>query len=339
MAVVRDPQGGRLFPNRHVNLLHLRVLREIARSDSLASAALALGYTPSAISRHLAALERDAGHRLVDRGGAGVTLTPSGRRLLAHADVILTRVDIAQAELSFADLDEDGDRLTIAAFENALATFVPRAVRRLKRRRPGVRTSLQVCRPLSVRDLARSSAADVAIGLMAPVARDPLADAFAGLRVTPLLEDELLCVIPRSHRLAREQEVHLSDLAHEPWALSHSDRCPMYREFARVCGEHGFAPRRVFELDDVPATLGIVASGAALSVIPSVLLGPNITDVAYLRFATPIRTVATAFAREAEPDSAAALLLEELVEAAARFHAEVVDPVRASAMRAISLAA
>jgi DNA-binding transcriptional LysR family regulator len=322
-----------------VNLLHLRVLREIARSESLASAADSLGYTPSAVSRHLAALERDTGHRLVNRDPTGVTLTRAGRRLLAHADAILMRVDIAQAELSFADLDEGSDRITVAAFENALATFVPRAVRGLQQRRPGVQTSLQVCRPLSVRDVARSSAADVAIGLMQPFDAGTARDVAAELEITPLLEDELLCVIPRNHPLAQQDQVHLSDLADEAWALSHSDRCPMYLEFSRVCGEHGFSPRRVYELDDIPATLGIVASGAALSVIPSILLGPNLTDVAYLRFDTPIRTVAAAFTRTTEPDSAPAILLQELVNAAARFHHEVVNQVRDAADRAISVGA
>jgi hypothetical protein len=54
----------------------LRVLREVAQSGSFSAAARALGYTQSAVSRQVAALEAVAGRRLFDRGRLGVVLTP-----------------------------------------------------------------------------------------------------------------------------------------------------------------------------------------------------------------------------------------------------------------------
>lgn len=306
-----------------MNLLHLEVFREIAHVGSISAAADVLGYSQPSVSRHLAALERETGTQLLERAPGGVRLTPAGRRLLSHAEVILTRVEIAKTELSF-EVDEQRHDLVVAAFENVLSTFVPAAVRGLQRRLPGTRTTLHVCRPLSVYDLARSSAADVAIGLMPP--GDETHD--SELEVTPLLEDELLCIVPRMHPLALREEVELSDLLQEPWVMSHDDRCPMYREFSRVCAEHGFRPRRAYQTDDVAATLGIVAAGAALAVLPSLLLGPDATDVSYLRFNEPIRTVASAYAREMAPGGPSALFVEELLLSAQRFDEEVMSPVR-----------
>ena len=63
----------------------LRAFREIAQAGSFSAAALSLGYTQSAISRQIAALEAAVGHRLFDRGRQGVTLTPAGARLLTSA--------------------------------------------------------------------------------------------------------------------------------------------------------------------------------------------------------------------------------------------------------------
>src|SRR5262245_56783302 len=77
----------------------LRVLREVARGGSLAAAAAALTYTPSAVSQQIATLEREAGVRLVDRGARGAVLTDAGEALARHADRILGSIDDAREEL------------------------------------------------------------------------------------------------------------------------------------------------------------------------------------------------------------------------------------------------
>ena len=75
-----------------LDVRRLRVLQEVARHGSFAAAATALSYTPSAISQQIAALEREAGATLVDRGPRGVTLTEPGHLLVAAADQVLGRL-------------------------------------------------------------------------------------------------------------------------------------------------------------------------------------------------------------------------------------------------------
>src|SRR4051812_14069619 len=76
----------------------LRVLREVAQRGSFSAAAHALGYTQSAVSRQVAALEAVAGRRLFERGRGGGVLTPAGARLLARAIRILDELDAAVRE-------------------------------------------------------------------------------------------------------------------------------------------------------------------------------------------------------------------------------------------------
>lgn len=78
----------------------LRVLREVAQTGSFSAAAVALGYTQSAVSRQVAALEAVAERRLFDRGRQGVTLTPAGARLLRSATRVLDELDAARRELT-----------------------------------------------------------------------------------------------------------------------------------------------------------------------------------------------------------------------------------------------
>ncbi|HYI18984.1 MAG TPA: LysR family transcriptional regulator, partial [Solirubrobacteraceae bacterium] len=72
-----------------LDVRRLRVLREVARRGSLAGAADTLSYTPSAVSQQIAALEREAGTRLLERRARGVVLTEAGQTLVEHAEGIL----------------------------------------------------------------------------------------------------------------------------------------------------------------------------------------------------------------------------------------------------------
>src|SRR4029453_6666541 len=98
-----------------MEIIWLRVFREVARQGSFTAAADALRYTQSAVSRQIAALESDTGATLFDRVPRGVRLTDEGRCLLEHADAVLGRLDSARRDLA-ALRDLDGGRLRIGAF-------------------------------------------------------------------------------------------------------------------------------------------------------------------------------------------------------------------------------
>src|SRR5512142_3031310 len=78
----------------------LRVLREVSQRGSFTAAARALGYTQSAVSRQVAALEVAAGQPLFERRRDGVALTMAGSTLLARAIRILDEIDAATRELA-----------------------------------------------------------------------------------------------------------------------------------------------------------------------------------------------------------------------------------------------
>src|SRR5512142_2235823 len=104
----------------------LRVFREIAQAGSFSAAALSLGYTQSAVSRQVAALEKAVGLRLFDRGRQGVTLTPGGARLLTSAIRALDEIDSALREL-------DGEQTAVGpvrlgAFPTAVIGLLPTAL-------------------------------------------------------------------------------------------------------------------------------------------------------------------------------------------------------------------
>src|SRR5215467_13236154 len=112
-----------------LDLHRLRLLREFAGRGTIAATAAALGYTASAVSQQLSALERETGTALLDRAARSVELTDAGRRLAVHAEIIL-----AQAEADLAAQEEQpSGRVCVAAISSAAAAFAPALVRSMRR--------------------------------------------------------------------------------------------------------------------------------------------------------------------------------------------------------------
>src|SRR5215212_9937570 len=109
----------------------LRVLLAVARTGSLAAAADRLGYTPSAISQQIRALERELGTVVAERHGRGVVLTEPGRVLAEHAQRIVDALGAAEAELE-AIAGLRAGVLRFAWFSTAGAVLVPRAIARFR---------------------------------------------------------------------------------------------------------------------------------------------------------------------------------------------------------------
>ena len=140
-----------------MNLNRLRMLSEIAGRGSFRAAALALDYSPSAVSQQIALLEREAGVRLVQRGPRGAELTDAGRLLVRHADVALR--ELAKARRGLDALSGNGSaRLRVAAFPTATATIVARAARGLRGGAGGRRRAAAGARPAGRRRGRRGGA-------------------------------------------------------------------------------------------------------------------------------------------------------------------------------------
>src|ERR671922_1913983 len=129
-----------------LDVRRMRVLREVARRGSFSAAADALAYTQSAVSQQIAALEREAGTRLVERNARGVRLTDAGRALVEHADAILARLADAEAELE-AIAGLRGGRLPPVALPSAGATLMPEAIAVFRDRHPAVELTLEPAEP------------------------------------------------------------------------------------------------------------------------------------------------------------------------------------------------
>jgi DNA-binding transcriptional LysR family regulator len=299
-----------------LDVRRLRVLREVAARGSFSAAADALTYTQSAVSQQIAALEREAGAVLVERGARGVRLTDAGRALVEHADVILARLADAETELE-AIAGLRGGRLRLAAFPSAGATIMPEAIARFRQRHPAVELTLEPAEPEPSLAKLRAGEIDVALDITAGF-RPPGDDGIDRLR---LLDDPMYVALPVGHPLASKPNLTLEELADESWILGTPGSCPDASIFLRSCQLAGFEPRVAFHSDDYFAVQGFVAAGVGVAFIPDLAVISVRQDVVVrsLGGRPPARIIWAATLRDSYCSPARQAMLDILVEVGAEF--------------------
>src|SRR3954468_1852575 len=221
-----------------LDVRRMKVLREVAARGSFSAAAEALSFTQSAISQHVAALERETGTKLVERSPRGVRPTEAGRALVAHADAILARIEAAEEELA-AIKGLRGGRLRLACFQSAGATLVARALAEVHARHQDVDLGMIEAEPEDAREPLSCGEIDLALvydfdSLPGMLDED--------LELTHLIDDPYDMVVPSGHRLPKRRGVNLAAFPDDPWVASTAmSGCRKITE--RVCQEAGFEPR------------------------------------------------------------------------------------------------
>ncbi|WP_018682773.1 LysR family transcriptional regulator [Actinokineospora enzanensis] len=295
-----------------LDLRRLQVLRAVVTSGSVTAAATNLGYTPSAISQQIAALEKEAGVALMERVGRGVQPTAAGLLLTEHAAIISKQV--SEAETALADLRAGRTgRLAIRYFATAGAALVPPALARLRRDHPGVQVDLKLFDPEDPLPEVVQGRADLAIVVHPRQIIPP------GIQFTHLLDDPYRAVLPRGHRLASKRVIDLADLADEPWVGNEWPSGPCLQIIYDACGAAGFTPNVVVESEDYTNAQGFVAAGLGVSLIPVMGLvnqHPGVV-VRRIRHPEPIRVINVAVRETSIGQPALMSLIEALRDAAA----------------------
>jgi DNA-binding transcriptional LysR family regulator len=301
-----------------LTLAGLRVVREVAVRGSFTGAADSLGYTQSAVSRQVSAMEAAAGATLFERGARGVRPTEAGQTLLRHAGEVLDRLDAAQRELQGLSSVAAG-RLRVGAFPTAAAALLPRALARFGAAHPDLDVALREGTTPSQLRRVRSGSADIAVvGMLSGQPFDK-----AGIALEPLVDDSLLLAVGASHPLARRRTVDVDALADERWiAASIDPRDTFLGAFAAL----GWQPRIAFPVREWTAKLGLAAAGLGVTLVPGLAATAVREDVVLLRVRSPepaARRVLLATRAGADPTPAARSFAELLHEVAAELAVEL----------------
>jgi DNA-binding transcriptional LysR family regulator len=251
-----------------VEIRHLAALRAVAETGSFGRAAEQLGYTQSAVSQQIAALERAVGAQLVERPGGPrpISITEAGTVLLRHADGIVARLRAAQADLAALSAGDAGT-LHVGTYQSVGSRVLPEVISRFSQEHPAV--SIQVTEAEDDRLLHGVEAGEIDLTFVQP----PLA---AGpFEMVELLQDPWVLVVAADSPLARTTHAPaLREIASLP--LIGYRTCASIQHIENHFGLRGYQANVVFRSDDNGTMQAMVAAGVGAALMP--LLAVDLAD-------------------------------------------------------------
>jgi DNA-binding transcriptional LysR family regulator len=265
---------GMLDPHR------LRIFRSVVTSGSIQAAARNLGYTPSAVSQHVAALQREVGLSLIEKSGRGIVATPAGLALAAESEEVIA--SLTRLGNVVDDLREGRTaRLTMGYFASAGFAWMPRLARILMEEFP------HLVLELSLNDIANGPErrpADLDLVAESPHRSDTPP---TGYRRRHLLDDIYVAVVPDGHPLAARQSIALAELRDESWVDADAPEGECHITVARACAAAGYVARYGVQTQDHYTAMAFVAQGVGVAVVPRLAIADPPPGVRTLQLVDP----------------------------------------------------
>jgi DNA-binding transcriptional LysR family regulator len=280
-------------------LRHLLALIAVAETGTFSAAAEHLGYTQSAVSQQIGALERMVGAPMFERPGGRrpVRLTVAGEMLVSHARAVLARVSAAAADLRALASGEHGE-LRVGTLPSIGTKILPRLLTAFRAEAPGIEIMLRESGDSA--ELIRGvEAGDVDVTFIEIGQHET-----GRLEVRQLLDDPMVFVAPAAAPEAQQRVVSIADIATLPMIGTRTAGCRQIID--DVFRQVPFTPTYVFRSDDAPTIQGLIGSGLAYAVLPLLTVDehdPNVVVIP-IRPEPPPRRLGIAWHPERTPPPA-----------------------------------
>lgn len=243
------------------DLHRLRLLRELSLRGTLAAVADALGYSPSAISHQLSLLEREVGAELLEPVGRRVRLTATAHDLVAHTEIIIRELELAEATVAASRAEVSGI-VRIATFQTVAHAIVPTVLEHL-----------HATHPLLDVTFSHVNAERAIPGLIAREFDVVLSERYpgqpprprAGVDTEVLLSDPLNIAVPTSWKAEA-----LEELAQAAWVME-PEGTDARGWSTMLCRNAGFEPRVTYQSSDVYLHAALISRGLAVGVLPALV--------------------------------------------------------------------
>lgn len=241
-----------------MDLRQLEIVRAVADKGSFTAAAKGLNVSQSAVSRQVLLLEEELGEPLFLRLGRKVRLTTAGAALLdlsrrVLSDVRDTTASIVEQQQQLAGTLHLGGGMTVC-----LHVF-PAMLKEFRKRHPKVEIKLTTGATPQLLERLRSGALDVGL-LTLPVDGTDLAQ-------VPVMREELLLVMPPTHRLAKLRRITPEDLVGQTWVVFERGSSTR-RVIDEMLQRDGIRPRIVMETENVEILKALTMIGMGLTILP-----------------------------------------------------------------------
>ncbi|BAQ75064.1 LysR family transcriptional regulator [Pseudomonas sp. Os17] len=251
-----------------MTLTQLEIFSRVAELAGFTSAATRLGISQSAVSHAIKSLEQELGVELFRRHQSQVELTDIGRQLLLRARAMLGLAATLEQEAADARGMKRGT-LRIGSFGPTSSTrLLPQILGEYRKAYPGIEVHIDEGPDRQVLQWLEERRIDLGFVVLPEERFDTF----------PLLEDQLVALIPAAHALARERQVRLDQLCHDPFVLTEAGSAELV---SRLFVGAGLRPNIRYRSSQLLSTLETVARGEAVSILAELSL-PAAIDARYV---------------------------------------------------------
>ena len=242
----------------HFDLVDLGLFRHVAEAGSITRGAERSRLALAAASTRIRAMEDGLGAKLLVRGRAGVTPTPAGRTLLAHARTILGQTDQLRADLGAFAGGLAGE-IRILSNTNALTEFLPDVLGSFLAQHPHLSVDLEERLSDEIVGLVAEGAAD--LGIVAGTVDTGRLETFA------FRQDRFVVVVRPDHPLAARVSIAFADvLGLDYVGLDRSSA--LQRFLAGKAARAGKVLRQRVQLRSFDAVCRLVEAGVGFGIVP-----------------------------------------------------------------------
>jgi DNA-binding transcriptional LysR family regulator len=242
-----------------LSLIKYEIFRTVVETGSISKAAETIGLTQSAVSHAIASLESDFGFTLLTRGRSGIQLTINGGKILIYVREILKWNEQMMQEVSKINGLETGI-VRIGTLPSVSIQWLPKIIKQFNKEFPHIEIRLFEGDYDEIDQWILDGTID--FGFMSL----PVSKAY---EVIPLKKDKLLCIVPDTHPLARQELMHLEQLNDEAFIMPKSS---IDKDVHRILKEHKIKPKIKYEIAEDQAIIAMVQNGLGISILPEMIL-------------------------------------------------------------------
>jgi LysR family hydrogen peroxide-inducible transcriptional activator len=246
----------------------LRVLLAIRDAKHFRRASEVLGVTQPALSTQLKNLEEILGAQLVERGRAGVALTPVGREVAQRASRILEEAQglfdlTATAESGLVGTIRLGTTPTLGPY------ILPQVVSRLSKKHKDLHLFIHESLPKHLEPELVQGQHDVIFTQLPVVGAEQHAE--------PIFSEPLYLAVPKGHKLAKQDHVTARDMKGLD-VLALGSNFHLHRQIHNLCDAVGAKVNEEYEGTSLDALRQMVGMGMGVTFLPATYVNSELTN-------------------------------------------------------------
>jgi DNA-binding transcriptional LysR family regulator len=244
-----------------MDLHQLRCFVATAEELHFGKAAQRLDMLPTALGRYIRLLEDDLGTRLLRRTTRSVALTNDGEMLLGEARVLIAKADGIAAKFREQGRSQT-QTLRIGAIDSAAAGLLPLLLHDFRDAYPEI--GIHLCEEKTIKLLPKLLSGRLDLAFIRP-----RQNMDTRLAYRHLFHETAVVAVPKAHRLARKDSVHILDLANEPLIVPERRSRPHSHDLTiKLFAEAGLHANVAQLADEKQTIVNLVAAEMGVAIVP-----------------------------------------------------------------------